>query len=247
MRIALKYIAFIAIIITSFIACDKDFASLESDIINSGNASNFDTDRAVYNSVIAYSKKLGPVQTNTAPLNQLGVYNDQVYGTTIYNTVTQLTSTLLDPDFGENVELDSVVLTIPYFSRNTGELDDDGNSIFELDSVFNADSPMNLSLFENSYFLRDFDPNSEFDDPQAYYSNKSTSETDLIPTSALEGTPINLLGGTTNTIVAFRPSSSLIFLTDVDGNLTQTLAPSLRVKLDTDYWFDKIFAMEGAA
>ena len=53
MKIALRYIAFVAIIVTSFIACDKDFASLDSDIINSGNASNFDTDRSVYDNIIA--------------------------------------------------------------------------------------------------------------------------------------------------------------------------------------------------
>ncbi|WP_353777350.1 DUF4270 family protein [Winogradskyella sp. 3972H.M.0a.05] len=245
MKIAFKYVVAIGFIITTFIACDKDFASLDSDIINSGNASNFNTERAVYrDDVIAYTKKLGPAQTNTMPINPLGFYNDPVYGSTTYSFVTQLSSSLIDPDFGDEVELDSVVLTIPYFATNDG-VDEDGNPVFILDSVYNPLFPIKLSIYENNYFLRDFDPNSTFDDPQGYFSNQSSSETDPISSTALEGTPIVTSVDSNVDLNFFTPNSSIIQLTDVDGNVTSTLTPSLRVKLEKEFWQQKILDMEG--
>ena len=83
MKIALKYLAILAVLIFSFIACDKDFASINSDIINDDTAANFLIKDTVYNeNIIAYTKALDPVQTNNLPVNMLGVYNDPNYGTT---------------------------------------------------------------------------------------------------------------------------------------------------------------------
>ena len=130
-------------------------------------------------------KALPPVQTSALPINLLGVYNDPIYGQTVGNIVTQLRSNILDPDFGSNVVLDSVVLNIPYFSTPI-EIDDEGETIYELDSVF-GDSEMKLSIYESNYFLRDFDPNSDINDSQLYYSNQTTG-TSPISDAQLEGT-----------------------------------------------------------
>jgi len=43
-NIVLKNIVFTIFIFGGFIACDKDFASLDSDVINPDNAINFSTD-----------------------------------------------------------------------------------------------------------------------------------------------------------------------------------------------------------
>src|SRR5690606_3041116 len=106
-------------------------ANLDTDIVGDPN---FGTASEKYD-VIAYTKKLQPVQTNNLPINLLGVYKDPVYGLTTGNFVTQLSPTVLAPDFGEDVVLDSVVLTVPYFSRQTG-IAENGDSTYELDSVF---------------------------------------------------------------------------------------------------------------
>ena len=66
-KIALKNFAMMAILISLFIACDKDFASVESDIVNNENATNFDTDSRVYD-LISFTKALPPVQTNNLPI-----------------------------------------------------------------------------------------------------------------------------------------------------------------------------------
>ncbi len=153
-----RNLALIAIVITSFIACDKDFADIESDIINNENATHFNTASRKYE-VIARTKVLGPVQTNGLPINSLGIYNDPNFGQTTATIVAQLRSSTLDPDFGESTELDSVVLTIPYFSTAT-EVTADGETLYDLDSVYGT-GPIKLSIFENNYFLRDFNPSSE--------------------------------------------------------------------------------------
>ncbi len=232
-KFALKNVAVLALLITSFIACDKDFATIGSDIVGQNN---FDTDHIKYD-VIAYNRKLNPVQTNGLPINLLGVYKDPLYGLTTATFVSQINSTVLDPDFGDNVVLDSVILTIPYFSRAI-ELTENGETLYELDSIY-GDGFINLSIYESNYFLRNFDPNSEFDEPQRYYSNASTSNTNQISVSALEG---QLIHQEPN---LFKPSPNQINLEDEDGEITERLAPSLRLKLNKQFWQDKIINMEG--
>jgi len=241
-KFALKYIAILTVLISSFIACDKDFASIDSDIINGDNATHFNSSQIQYD-VIAYNKKLPPVQTNNLPVNLFGIYNDPVYGKTTANFVTQLNITTLDPDFGDNVELDSVVLTIPYFSTAL-ESDGEGGTVFQLDSVY-GEGFINYSIYENNYFLRDFDPNSEFDISQRYFSNYSTSSSDFIPESLLEG---NLIYQSEE---LFKPSANQIVLTEEDEDgvdeITDRLAPALRIKLDNAFWQEKIIDQEGSS
>lgn len=241
-NIALRNLAVLMLIVSSFIACDKDFADIESDIINNDNASHFDTSSEKFD-VIAYTKVLDPVQTNNLPLNYLGIYNDPNYGSTTASIVSQISSPTLDPNFGENVQLDSVVLTIPYFSRPT-EVTEEGGTIYELDSVFGS-SPIKISLFENNYFLRDINPENEdnINAPQLYYSNMSTG-LDNISSALLEGEEIPVINGDID-LDNFVPSEEQILLTDEDDVLIGRQAPSFRLNLGVGYWFNKIIEMQG--
>ncbi|GAA0738077.1 DUF4270 domain-containing protein [Gaetbulibacter jejuensis] len=246
-KFALKYIAILTVLISSFIACDKDFASIDSDIINGDNATHFNSSQIQYD-VIAYNKKLPPVQTNNLPVNLFGIYNDPVYGKTTANFVTQLNISTLDPDFGDNIELDSVILSIPYFSTAI-ESDGEGGTIYELDSIF-GDGFMKFSIHESNYYLRDFDPNSEFDISQRYYSNYSTSSSDFIPESLLEGDLIYYTNSMNHPPDGlFKPSASQIVLKeeneDGEMEISDRLAPALRLKLDNAFWQEKILDKEG--
>ena len=232
---ALKNFAIVTLLISSFIACDKDFASLDSDIINNDNASHFNTDAMRFN-VVTYNKKLDPVQTNNLPINMLGIYNDSLYGTTTANVVTQIIPSSYNPTFGDNVVMDSVVLTIPYFSTSL-EVNDSGETLYELDSVYGT-APIRLSIYENNYFLRDYDPNGTLGSSQKYYSDGSTGS-DQIDLTQLEGT---LLIDTTD----FVPSAKEIQLVDsIGGPITTRQPPALRIKLDTTYWRQKILDKQG--
>ncbi|MGJ8549018.1 DUF4270 domain-containing protein [Winogradskyella wichelsiae] len=254
-KIILQLIAF-SLIIISFIACDSDFADLESDVLNSDIATTFDTDSDQYD-VITYTKALNPVQTNNLILNTLGVYDD-AYGRTTSSFVTQLTPSTYSPDFGDEVIVDSVVVTLPFFSTATGT-DTDGNLTYTIDSVISTGDSYNdikLRIFENNYFLRNFDPSGDFGESQAYYSNKTASSSEIISEGALEGTELDFLAAqetshTADTNIINISEEVYVLETadteddDTDTVVTERQAPGIRIKLDPTFWEQKIIAKEG--
>ncbi|WP_299120675.1 DUF4270 domain-containing protein [uncultured Winogradskyella sp.] len=251
-KIALQIMA-MSLILLSFIACDEEFATLESDIINEENAMNFDILSQQYD-IITYTQVLGPVQTDGLALNSLGIYDDS-YGRTTSSILTQLNASSYDPTFGEQVAIDSVVLTIPYFS-SISEIDDDNIITYNIDSVIGRE-PIKLRLFESNYFIRDFDPNGEFNDNQNYYSNMSASTTETISNGALESTEIGFVeydedGNITPIDNIIQISEEGYTLTEPDNDdddtepqVLQRLSPGIRVKLDTTFWRNKIIDKEG--
>ena len=242
----LKNLALLALILSGFIACDKDFTSLDTDVVDSQNALHFNDSINIY-PITAYNKKITPFQSNGLPVNLLGYYNDLVFGESTVNFVSQMQPSNFDPTFGDNVVLDSIILTIPFYSTNLGA-DDDGNISYRLDSVYGEKpfSPIKLSIFQNNYFLRSFDPNSEFNTFQKYYSNGSISETNFINPLDLEGQLLYM----TDSLI---PSEKQIVLTKIDTATNEPvesarLPPAIRIKLDSlsnPYWQNLIFDKEG--
>ncbi|WP_396163871.1 DUF4270 domain-containing protein [Flavobacterium sp.] len=151
-----------------FISCDKDFNSLDSDVIGEDHFKLEDEEV----SLVAYSKATGPVQTNNLPLNALGVYNNTKFGVTKAHFVTQVELGTENPSFGYNPVIDSVYLYVPYFSE-IKSTETSGERIYELDSIYgNAETgKFKLSVVENGYYLRDFDPSDNLQTSQKYYSN----------------------------------------------------------------------------
>ncbi|SDG66231.1 DUF4270 domain-containing protein [Winogradskyella thalassocola] len=257
-KIALQILS-IGLIVLSFSACDDDFVSLESDLINSGVATNFDIDSDKYD-VVAYTKALAPVQTNRLGLTTLGIYDD-AYGRTTSSFVTQLTPITYNPTFGDEAKIDSVVVTLPYFSTATG-IDDDGNITYTLDSVISKGENYNnikLRIFENNYFIRDFDPSAGFNEEQAYYSDQTASSSETISTTALEGAELTFVDydndtGSIMTVVNNEidindKGYSLKDVNELDENGDKTLllnqSPGIRIMLEPSFWEDKILAKEG--
>ena len=204
----------------AFIACDRDFTSIESDI---EGIKNFENNSKSF-PVIAFNKKLNPVQTNGLSSNLLGIYNDPIYGKTTANVVSQVVPTSFDFNFGDSPEIDSVILVVPYYSKNTGT-DEDGNKLYELDSVF-GNGKVKLTVYENEYFLRDFDPETNLEETQRYYSNSNQ-------TINFDNHIGELLYQNEN----FTPSTSELNITD-----EQTAPPGLHVELlnNNNYW-DAVF------
>jgi len=191
---------------------------------------------------ITYNQPILPVQTNGLPNYLLGHFNDPVYGGSSASIVSQMSLAQFPPVFqGDSIVLDSIVLTIPYFSTPL-TTDTEGNTTFDVDSIF-GNSPIRLSVFQNNFFLRDFDPDADFNQGQRYFSNGSTSLADIIPDSQLE----NLLLIDT----LFTPNLEQINLTVTDtanvSSISERLAPSLRLKLNNpnNFWEDLIFNREG--
>jgi len=152
-----------------FISCDKDFNSLDSDVIGEDH---FDLEQYEVENLVAYSKATGPVQANNLPLNALGVYNNTKFGVTKAHFVTQVELGTENPSFGYNPVIDSVYLYVPYFSE-IQSTETSGERIYELDSIYGdaETGKFKLSVVENGYFLRDFDPTDNLQSSQKYYSN----------------------------------------------------------------------------
>ena len=247
-------IAVLALLVTSFIACDKDFSTLDSDILNDDVATNFDIVSDQYD-IITYTDALGPVQTNGLGLNTLGIYDDETYGRTTSSFVSQLTTSSFGSDFGDGVKIDSVILYMPYFG-SIEDVDEDDNVTYEIDSVFGRE-PIRLRLFESNYFIRDFDPSGDFEDTQAYFSNKSASATEMIDDAVLEGVELDFVDYNEDT-GEYDPIDNIVEISDEGYVLTglddegatqvsQRLFPGIRVQLDTTYWHNKIIDKEGDA
>lgn len=167
----LKIVSILAISF-SVISCDKDFNSIGSDIIDDAH---FNLEGYEAENLKAYSIATGPVQTNNLPINALGIYKDSYFGTTKAHIVSQVELSSANPTIGENAVIDSVYLYIPYFSTLKSTTTS-GERIYELDSVY-GNSPtakFKLHVYENGYYLRDFDPEANFQTTQKYYSNEKS-------------------------------------------------------------------------
>jgi hypothetical protein len=238
-RTIMPKVAAILFFIISIVSCQEDFNTIGSDIIGDGSLlSQLDNTKTV----VAYSRKLAPVQTNIIPVSQLGVFNDGTFGKSSISFLTQLQmetpNVIFGDSIGHEITLDSVMLYIPYYNQNTTE---DGVTSYTLDSVYGA-SPINIIINESNYFLRDLDPSSNFQDAQLYYSNEAT----LFEANLLQ----NELA---TEITDFIPSSEGYEIinrdTSTDGSTqidTTIIAPGIRVALSNDYFQEKILGKEGA-
>ncbi|WP_292943226.1 DUF4270 domain-containing protein [Olleya sp. UBA1516] len=243
---SIKPLVVLMIIAFTAIACDKDFVNVESDI---RGAQNFSTSSRVF-PFIAYNKKLEGVQTSGLSSNVLGIYNDPNYGSTAASFISQITPDDLAPDFGDNPSILSVKLYLPYFSTVT-ETDEDGNSTYTLDSIYgDSSSPFKLSIYKSSYFLRNLDPETNFEDEQAYYSNAYTNLN-------LEAFEEQLLYPA-DPNQTFTPSAlEHVIQAEVepgeDPEVEERLAPGIYVDLNdpsivpANFWEDIIFAADGSA
>ena len=73
----------ISLLLISIFSCEKEFSSLDSDVINSANAINFETKSIEY-PIVTSSKSVDPVQSNNLPSFLIGYNNHPIYGETSY-------------------------------------------------------------------------------------------------------------------------------------------------------------------
>lgn len=206
----------------TFISCDKDFNTLGSDIVGD---ENFNFEKYTVANLNSYSKPAGEVQSNNLPLNELGIYHNPVFGTTKAHFVTQIEMVNPNPNIGFNHFVDtrdSVYVYIPFFST-LKSTDANGARTFELDSVYgDENAKFNLKVYENGYTLRDFDPSSNNQVAQKYYSDsRATIASNTI------GQPLNNGPASQNTEFFFSKDEIVIYKTngngeyyDADGGLT---------------------------
>lgn len=170
---------FLALVVALLvISCDKDFNTIGTDLVDGDHFNVIEsTDFEIKTSNLRLDD-IHPVQTNNLSYTTLGYFNDPVYGSTTANIFTQVGLSEYGKDFEDGAVLTKAVLSIPYFSRKT-LTNVDGSSEYELDSVYGG-TPINLKLFRSNYFLNEFDPATDFEDRQKYYSNEDNDVTSQI-------------------------------------------------------------------
>src|SRR5574343_221056 len=134
MKNSLIRITAIVLGLFGLVSCDKDFNSLDSDVLGDDH---FDMEKYEVQNLVAYTKSTGAVQTNNLAINALGIYNNPVFGTTKAHFVTQVQLATVEPTIGDNPEIqaiDSVYLYVPYFSTLKETVDSE--NIYELDSIY---------------------------------------------------------------------------------------------------------------
>ncbi|WP_396198302.1 DUF4270 domain-containing protein [Flavobacterium sp.] len=159
-----------------FISCDQDFNTIGSDLVGDEHF-DFSTHEA---QLKAYSVKTEEVQTNNLPINPLGIYNNPYFGVTKANFVTQVSLFTTQPKFGTNVQIENVILYVPFFST-VETTNADGSKVYALNSVYgaNKESKMKLSVFENGYYLNEYNPLDNFQTAQRYFSDGSANGTSI--------------------------------------------------------------------
>lgn len=236
--ILLKRLGFIpAVLITvlAFVSCDDDFTTIGGELIGG----QFDSLPSYRAGVMAHSKNLGPVQTNGLSVNLLGVYKEPVYGQQTASVLSQVSLSSNNPDFGNEPRLDSVILTLPYFSTSL-EPDEDGNPVFRLDSVY-GDSPFKLTVTRSNFYLNEFDPETNFENRQKYYSDQGP-----VFKASLTGDPLYVND-------SFKPSAREVVYFEQNpatpGSELDTVrvSPRLRVALSTQFFKEYILDKQGSS
>ncbi len=223
--------AILAIAFFSVVSCDDDFDEVGGSLVD-GN--NFEAELFTQTALTAHSAKITSVQSNGLSSYALGVYKDPKYGRTTANVLTQLRLSPPNPSFGTNPVLDSVVLVVPYFSTLVSQ--DAYHREYELDSVY-GNTPIKLSVYRSGYYLRQYDPNNNYQS-QAYYSSQGNEFEQY-----LVGSPLYVDN-------SFMPSKQEVVLIEDHGESevdTTKLSPRLRFRLPTNYFKNLIIDNEGSS
>ncbi|MGL5111222.1 MAG: DUF4270 domain-containing protein [Flavobacterium sp.] len=226
---------FVFCVFFALCSCDKEYNIVGEDLIGDNN---FDLGK-YYSPVKAYSQKTGPVQSNNLPINALGFYTNPAFGSTEASFVTQVALSAVNPTIGANPVMDSVVVTIPYFSTAKKADNATGKTTYELDSIYGkAKAKFKLSVYESGYFIRDLDPTTNFKDRQPYFSNQK-SEFDVLKI----GTRLNNSADTKeNDAFYFDDSEITESTTDEETKKVTNVKskPAMRLKLSNDFFLNKI-------
>lgn len=153
---AIKLLGMLCIIGFAFISCEKEMESVGVDLIDSDL---FSTNSQSYE-VITASKNIESVDASNLPQYLLGVYSDSEFGKIEASIATTLALPAIGDsyNYGENVLIDSVLMSIPYQVTKEGDADD-SQALFTIDSIIGqTNTAFQIDVFELETFLNNLDP-----------------------------------------------------------------------------------------
>jgi hypothetical protein len=215
-------------------SCDKDYNEIGAGLIGENN---FDLEKETYD-VIAYNQKTGPIQSNNLAESPFGIYNNPNFGEVTANYGTQLTLETPLTSIGANPFIESVILTIPYYSSLASSSTTTGN-VYTLDSIYGADkAKMKISIYESGYYMRDADPIGGFQQAQNYFTNQNTDFDNVKKADRLN----NATDTSQNDAFFFDPAEHVVTVTDSLTNAVSTTRtlPGMQISLNKSYFKTRI-------
>ena len=153
-----------------FFACKEDSGKIGLQLQSDDeflNTDYFDT-----TSIIAYSAIHDSLITSNLEVNMLGYLNDPVFGKTQAGIYSQLLLSSFGVDFGNNVVVDSAVLTLVYAGYYGDTLNSFKINVYELDeNIINTQKYYTTSSLKNKGIALTENPN-------LYISPRPTTKTD---------------------------------------------------------------------
>lgn len=217
-------------VVFSFIACEDDFETVGAGVIAEPG---FNADLYDEAMISAETYDLPPVQTNGLPLYLLGVYNHPFFGEQEASILSQVSLSATNPTFGNEPVIDSVILTVPYFSKEIES--ETEKKKYRLDSIY-GNAPFSLSVAESNFYLNQYDPGSDLQKAQKYYSNLGGRIEENLTGNILYQNP------------SFIPSPAEVveFPVNSAGERDTVLsAPAMRLRLSPQFFQTKILDKVG--
>jgi hypothetical protein len=229
-------------------SCDKDFNAIGDNLIGDDH---FGLEPEKYD-VVAYNQEITPIQSNGLIVNALGIYDNPVLGTTTGNFATQVALASYAPTIGDEPVIESVVLSIPYFSHATSAAaNSDGTTTttYALDSIYGAPpsvGKLKLSVYESGVQMRASSVENGTQVAQLYY----TDQTDFETYKKSYGTGLRLNDSenkSENELFSFNSSEITDVTTGTDGkDVTTKVAPQMRLNLNKDFFQERILSAPAA-
>ncbi len=223
-----RSLAIFTITLLSLTSCEKTENTIGSGFLD---GEKFESGIFRGTSLLAYTEEKDEIRTSNSSLNLIGAYKDPVFGSIKSSFGIQVELSVVDPDFGTNPILDSVVLIMPYLGRLQG----DTLMVYNTDSIYGDKSKsMSFKISELTKFLH---PDS------TYYST-----IDLPTSEEIYNNPAFQFSA--DSIVLTRKDTTS---TGADTTLVAKIPASFRVRLDeyngitNDYFQRKILDAQGTS
>ena len=223
---------FVIACIVAVTSCDKDYNKIGADVL--GNNDHYGILADSTTTTIAYNQATGPVQTNNLPINTLGFYKNDVFGTSTSNFLTQVSLAATSPVFIKSpstIVVDSVYMHVPYFYTPVSIDEATGDTNYRADSLIGS-SKIKLDVYRSGFVLENLDssPGSGLFDGKKYFSDDDFS------TSLVSGRLNNGIASE-NDNFEFK-NTQIKFYKNAPNATTvrERLAPGLFMMLDNAYF-----------
>lgn len=249
-----KLVGVIMVCTTAFLtfSCENDINEIGRNLFDGASSNVF------YSNVVSYNTNNDSIRSDERVLQSavLGVYDEPVFGTTKARFYAQARIGRLNPDFGTNPEMDSVILSIPVFFKGKddeikidttfvylqeNETPSDTATIrlerkYKLDSIYgHRDIPITLQVREVAKYMQSQD--------SIHFSNPALANCQSCNNiNNIEVFP-QVLGSieVKDSISTFQTKK----MSDPIGN--DAPAVTLKIKLDKQYFKEKFIDNQGSS